>query len=142
MGSIAHHRLHALKIIAALAVAIGLVLLSAAVARAASTYVERGGFDTYLRQPPLLSFSVDGDLEGVHLGWRHWGAGFTIAHGSIYEREGPPTYSSTTVPGAIKLDHVGWCDGARYYTRAVFYPYARLPFRAGPIRLLTPCNDG
>jgi hypothetical protein len=127
----------------ALAAAFTLILSVAAIARASTpTYVELGGFETYLQHPSLLSFSVDGDLEGVRLRWSHWGAGFTIAHGSIYEREGYPTYSSTTVSGAIKLDHVRWCAGARYYTRAVFYPHAPLPFRAGPIRLFTPCNGG
>lgn len=116
------------------------MLLVAPVARAAPTYVERAGVDTYLRHPSLLSFSVDGDLEGLNLRWKHWGAGFSIAHGKIYERQGYPTYTSTTVPGAIKLDQLLWCAGARYYTRARFYPYAPLPFRAGPVRLLTPCN--
>jgi hypothetical protein len=126
----------------ALTAALALILLVAAIARAAAPpYVERGGVAMYLQHPSLLSFSVDGNLEGLHLRWSHWDAGFTIAHGSIYEREGYPLYSSTTVSGAIKLDHVRWCDDARYYTRAVFYPYAPLPFRAGPIRLPTPCND-
>lgn len=143
MRSIALNRLSFLRmIVTSLVGAFALVMSAVAVAWAAPTYVERGGFDSYLRHPSLLSFSVDGDLEGLHLRWEHWGAGFTIAQGKIFEREGYPSYSSRTVPGAIRLDRVRWCNGARYYTQAVVYPYAPLLFKAGPIHLLTPCNGG
>ena len=117
-------------------------LVFAGLAMAAPTYVQRGGFQTWLRHPRNLSFSVDGDLEGLGLRWKHWGGGFTIAHGTIYERQGYPSYSTTRVAGAIKLDQRRRCNGAFYYTHAVFYPNGPLLFRAGPLHLYTPCDSG
>jgi hypothetical protein len=123
------------------ALLLALSFATVAVAQSASTFVERGGTETYLRQPSLLSFSVDGDLEGEHLRWSHWGGGYAIAHGTIYERDGYPTYATSRVSGAIKLNDVRWCDGRRYYTNAVFYPNGPLLFRPGLVNLITPCEN-
>jgi hypothetical protein len=106
------------------------------------TYAERGGFGSYLVRPSLYSFSVDGDLEGLHLSWAHWGASYSIGRGGLYERVGFPTAETKTVPGAIKLYDRVSCDGAYYYTAAAFYPYSRLLFPARPQRLYTPCDGG
>ena len=111
-----------------------------ALASGTPTYVERGGANTYLRQPRTLPFSVDGDLVGVHLSWRHWGGSVAIAHGNVYERGGYPSYGTRTVPGTVVLDHVRACDDARYYTRARIYPARPQLFRAPATALTTPCS--
>lgn len=106
------------------------------------TYVERGGFNTYLQHPTTLTFSVDGDLAGLRLRWTHWGASTATARGSVYEREGYPTYGSKTVPGTIVLSALRRCGAASYYTRYTIHAIGPLPFRPPSNRLLTPCDAG
>ena len=124
-------------------VALMLVFLLASGAGAAvATYVERGGFDTYLQHPRTLSFSVDGDLVGEHLRWRRWGTPRAIARGTIYERVGYPSYTTIHVRGTITLTALRSCHGARYYTRYAIQASGRLLFRPVSSRLLTPCDGG
>jgi hypothetical protein len=137
------HLPHLRSAILAASVAVMLVFALAGAALAAvATYVERGGFNTSLQHPRTLSFSVDGDLVGEHLRWRHWGGPRATAKGTIYERTGYPSYATVHIPGTITLTALRTCDGAHYYTRYAVHASGKLLFRPVGSRLLTPCNGG
>ncbi len=103
------------------------------------TYVERGGFDIYLRHPATLGFSVDGDAVGEHLRWDGWGQPRSIAHGIIDERD-YPSNRRVRVRGTIVVSRLQSCRGARYYTREAVHATGHLPFRIRSSSLHTPCN--
>ena len=64
----------------------------------AQTYVERGGFDTYLQHPKTLPFSVDGDLIGKNLRWTNSGSPRSTARGVITSVRGTRPIARSTSP--------------------------------------------